>query len=119
MYQPTAPGPCSPTMPESRSAMSVIASSQPTCSKPAGVRRSGMVTRSASLTTSVKAMPFWHANPVDSGWSLSGRNATSLLSSTVATMPHSGSQMRQNVTLCSTLVVVSAMSSTFACTRRG
>ena len=81
--------------------MSVIASSQVTGSKPVGPRRSGVVTRSGSLTTSVNAMPFWQANPDDSGWSLSGRSATSRPSSTVATMPHSGSQIRQNVGLCS------------------
>ena len=82
--------------------MSVIASSQLTGSKPCGVRRSGVVTRSGSLTTSVKAMPFWQAKPAESGWSLSGRNATRRPSSTVATMPHSGSQIRQNVDLYST-----------------
>jgi hypothetical protein len=53
------------------------------------------------LTTSVKAMTFWHAKPADSGWSLSGRSAMSRPSSTVAIMPHSGSQIRQNVVFCS------------------
>jgi len=81
--------------------MSAIASSQLTGSNPSAVRRSGVVTRSGSLTTSVNAMPFWQANPADSGCSLSGRNATSFPSSTVAIMPHSGSQIRQNVGLCS------------------
>ncbi len=86
----------------SRAAMSVIASSHDTRSKPPPpVRRSGVVTRSGSFCTSVKAMPFWQANPADNGWSLSGRSATSRPSSTVATMPHSGSQMRQKVALCS------------------
>ena len=65
------------------------------------VRRSGVVTRSGSLCTSVNAMPFWQAKPADSGCSLSGRSATSRPSSTVAIMPHSGSQIRQNVGLCS------------------
>ena len=81
--------------------MSAIAWSQLTASNPSAVRRSGVVTRSGSLTTSANAMPFWHANPADSGCSLSGRSATSLPSSTVAIMPHSGSQIRQNVGLCS------------------
>ena len=82
--------------------MSVIASSQLTGSNPpSAVRRSGVVTRSGSLTTSVNAMPFWQANPADSGWSLSGRSETSRPSSTVAIMPHSGSQIRQNVGFCS------------------
>jgi hypothetical protein len=81
--------------------MSDIASSHVTGSNPFGPRRSGVVTRSGSFCTSVKAMPFWHANPDDSGCSLSGRNATRRPSSTVAIMPHSGSQIRQNVGLCS------------------
>jgi hypothetical protein len=81
--------------------MLVNASSQVTGSKPFDPRRSGIVTRSGSLTTSVNAMPFWQAKPDDRGWSLSGRNATSRPSSTVAIIPHSGSQIRQNVALCS------------------
>ena len=48
--------------------MSVIASSQLTGSnRPSATRRSGVVTRSGSFTTSVNAMPFWQANPADSG----------------------------------------------------
>ena len=47
------------------------------------------------------AMPFWQAKPDDNGWSLSGRSATSRPSSTAAIMPHSGSQIRQNVGLFS------------------
>ena len=82
--------------------MSAIASSQLTGSNAVGgPRRSGVVTRSGSLTTSVNAMPFWQAKPADSGWSLSGRSAASRPSSTVAIMPHSGSQIRQKVGLCS------------------
>jgi len=38
--------------------MSVIASFHVTFSNPVAVRRNGTVTRSGSLTTSVKAMPF-------------------------------------------------------------
>ena len=59
------------------------------------------MTRSGSFWTSVNAMPFWQAKPAESGWSLSGRRAVRRPSSTVATMPHSGSQIRQNVVLCS------------------
>ena len=101
MYQPTAPEPSRRRIPVSREAISPSASSQVTCSNPLGVRRSGVVTRSGSFCTSVNAMPFWQAKPDDSGWSLSGRSAISLPSSTVAIMPHNGSQIRQNVVLCS------------------
>jgi hypothetical protein len=101
MYQPIAPEPWRRRMSDSLAAMSVIASSQLTGSKPFGPRRSGVVTRSGSLTTSVNAMPFWQAKPDDSGWSLSGQSATSRPSSTVATMPHRGSQIRQKVGLFS------------------
>ena len=81
-------------------------------------RRSGTVTRSGSLTTSVKAMPFGQANPADSGCCLSGRSAVSRPSSTVAIMPHSGSQIRQNVTLCSTFAAsVGAIGSHFLVAR--
>ena len=82
--------------------MSDIADSQLTDSNsPAAVRRNGWVTRSGSLFTSVNAMPFWQAKPADSGCSLSGRRDTSRPSSTVAIMPHNGSQIRQKVGLCS------------------
>ncbi len=82
-----------------RAAMSLIASSHDTGSKPSAMRRNGVVTRSGSLTTSVNAMPFWQAKPADSGWSLSGLNDTNRPSSTPAIIPHSGSQIRQNVGL--------------------
>jgi hypothetical protein len=113
MYQPTPPDPCRRRTADNRAAMSDIASSQVTGSNPFGPssspgrsaparrRRNGVVTRSGSFCTSVKAMPFWHANPADSGCSLSGRSATRRPSSTVATIPHSGSQIRQNVGLFS------------------
>ena len=101
MYQPTAPDPSLRRITDRRPAISDSASSQLTGSKPLGPRRSGVVTRSGSLCTSVNAMPFWQAKPDESGWSLSGRKATSLPSSTVAIMPQSGSQIRQNVALCS------------------
>src|SRR2546427_5458138 len=97
MYQPNAPEPWRRWISVSREAMSVIASSQLTGSKPSGPRRSGWVTRSGSLWTSVNAIPFWQAKPDDSGCSLSGRSAMSRPSSTVAIIPHSGSQIRQNV----------------------
>ncbi len=100
MYQPTAPDPWRRCIALRRTAMSFNASSQVTGSKPLGLRRNGVVTRSGSLTTSVNAMPFWQAKPDDSGWSLSGRSATKRPSSTVAIMPQSGSQIRQNVGLC-------------------
>jgi len=67
MYQPTAPDPCRSRICDSLAAMSAIASSQLTGSKPPAPRRSGVVTRSGSLTTSVNAMPFWQAKPDDSG----------------------------------------------------
>ena len=67
MYQPTAPDPSLRRIAASRAAISDSASSQLTGSKPVGVRRSGVVTRSGSLCTSVNAMPFWQAKPDDSG----------------------------------------------------
>src|SRR6185312_15827413 len=43
------------------------------------------------------------------GWSLSGRSAVRRPSSTVAIMPHSGSQIRQNVGLCSCVICPPAL----------
>ena len=53
---------------------------------------------------SVIAIPFGQAYPRESGCSRSGRSFVSRPSSTVATIPHSGSQMRQKVTLSSTAI---------------
>ena len=87
--------------------MSVIASSQLTGSKPPSARlRRGVVTRSGSLCRSANAMPFGQAKPCDTGWSLSGRSEISVPSSTVAIMPHSGSQIRQNVGVCEVPVIL-------------
>ena len=80
----------------SRRPISSSAVSHEICSNsPSGRRRSGCRRRSGSLTISVNAIPFGHAKPRDSGCSLSGRNEISRSSSTVAIMPHSGSQIRQ------------------------
>ncbi len=62
---------------------------------PSGRRRSGWVTRSGSFWISVIAIPFGQAKPFESGWSLSGRSFVTSPSVTVATMPQSGSQIRQ------------------------
>ena len=76
--------------------MSSRASGQVTRSKPpSGLRRSGCSTRSGSFWTSAIAIPFGQANPAESGCSGSGRTLVSFPSSTVATMPQSGSQIRQ------------------------
>ena len=76
--------------------MSSSASSQLTRSKLAvALARSGWRTRSGSFWTSVIAIPFGQAKPFESGWSASGRSFDSLPSSTVATIPQSGSQTRQ------------------------
>ena len=53
------------------------------------------MTRSGSFWTSVIAIPFGQANPRESGCSASGRSLVTRPSSTVATMPQSGSQIRQ------------------------
>ncbi len=96
MYQPIDSPPCSARIAPSRSPISSIAVSQETRSKlPSGRRRCGWSTRSGSFWTSVIAIPFGQAKPFDSGCSLSGRSFVTLPSSTVATMPHSGSQIRQ------------------------
>ena len=76
--------------------MSSSACSQVVRSKlPSARLRSGWVTRSGSFCTPVIAIPFGHAKPFDSGWSASGRICVSSPSVTVATSPHSGSQIRQ------------------------
>src|SRR5438309_10262016 len=54
--------------------------------------------RSGSFWTSAMAMPLVQQNPFECGLSLSARSEISFPSSTVATRPHNGSQMRQNVT---------------------
>ena len=96
MYQPTESPPRSSTIAFRRVPMSSRASSQPTRSKlPSAWRLSGCRTRSGSLWTSVIAIPFGQAKPFDSGCSPSGRSLVSFPSSTVATIPQSGSQMRQ------------------------
>ena len=80
----------------SRAPISSSASSQPTRSNsPTAFFRSGCSTRSGSFWTSAIAIPFGQANPCESGCSASGRSFTSFPSSTVATIPHSGSQIRQ------------------------
>jgi hypothetical protein len=82
--------------------MSSSASSQPTGSNsPDGARRSGWSTRSGSFWTSAIAIPLGHAYPRESGLSGSGRSFTTFPSSTVATIPHSGSQIRQKETFSS------------------
>ena len=80
--------------------MSDIACSQVVRSNSPGppLRRSGCSTRSGSFWTPVIAMPLGQALPRESGWSSSGRSWISRPSSTVATIPQSGSQMRQKVT---------------------
>ena len=50
---------------------------------------------------------FGHANPRESGWSASGRRRVSSPSSTVATIPHNGSQIRQKVSFSSATVLPS------------
>jgi hypothetical protein len=91
--------------------MSERASSHDTGANSPGppTRFSGTVTRSGSLWTWAMATPLAQQKPLECGLSLSARSETSLPSSTVAIMPHSGSQIRQNVTF-------SAMSS-FQCFR--
>src|SRR5882724_7729143 len=89
----------------SRAAMSDSASSHDTGSNSPGppTRLSGWRIRSGSFCTSAMAMPLVQQNPLEWGLSLSARSEVSLPSSTVATRPHNGSQMRQNVTFSSTI----------------
>src|SRR5882724_5418366 len=89
----------------SRAAMSDSASSHDTGSNSPGppTRLSGWRIRSGSFCTSAMAMPLAQQNPLECGLSLSARSETSLPSSTVATMPHSGSQIRQNVAFSSVI----------------
>ena len=96
MYQPTEVPPWRSRTAPSRAPISSSASGQVTRSKPpSGRRRSGCKTRSGSFWTSVIAIPFGHAKPAESGCSRSGRSFVSSPSVTVATMPQSGSQIRQ------------------------
>src|SRR5438270_95778 len=87
-----------------RWAMSPNASSHVTRSNSPGppTRFSGYSTRSGSFCTSAMAMPLAQQKPFECGFSLSARSDTSLPSSTVATIPHSGSQIRQKVGFSST-----------------
>ena len=62
---------------------------------PSSRRRNGCRTRSGSFWTSLIAIPFGQAKPAESGCSGSGRTLVRRPSSTVATMPQSGSQIRQ------------------------
>jgi hypothetical protein len=88
-----------------RRAMSPSASSNETGSNSPGppTRLSGLRIRSGSFCTSAMAMPLAQQKPLECGFSLSARSDTSLPSSTVATMPQSGSQMRQKVAFSSAM----------------
>src|SRR5438067_2798816 len=90
-----------------RRAMSPSASSQLTRSNSPGppTRFIGWRIRSGSFCTSAMATPLVQQKPLECGLSLSARSETSLPSSTVATMPHSGSQMRQNVAFSSVILL--------------
>ena len=96
MYQPIELPPWRSRIAPRRSPISSSASGQVTRSKePSGRRRNGCRTRSGSFWTSVIAIPLGQAKPAESGWSGSGRTLVSSPSMTVATMPQSGSQIRQ------------------------
>ena len=78
--------------------MWAIASSQLTVvNVPSAARSMGWSRRSGSWWTSTAARPLWQANPFVTGCSRSGVSLTSCPSSTWATSPHDGSQIRQNV----------------------
>ena len=100
MYQATASGPrCSSTV-FSRRPMSSSASSQPT-REPAGQLAPERMEHPVRVVLHLR-----HHDPLGTGvaarqgLSGSGRSFVTFPSSTVATIPQSGSQIRQNVTFC-------------------
>ena len=96
MYQPIDSPPCSDRIAPRRSPISSRAVGQEIRSnEPSGRRRCGCRSRSGSFWISVIAIPLGQAKPRESGCSASGRSFVTRPSSTVATIPQSGSQIRQ------------------------